>query len=311
METPNIDAALAAYKVTDAAIATMREQFMPLVIQSPEDKAGAKRVREARLTVKNERIAVEKTRKALKEDALRYGQAVDAEARRITAMLEPIEEHLEAQEQAIAAEVSRRAQAVEIAKREKLRLRMEALAANRSTLLPLDVAAMSDEQFDAELSRSATEYQAAQERERVEAAAREEARKAEEARMAAARAEQARIAAEQKAEAERLAAERRKLDEERASHARAEELRLAGERAAQAERDRIAREERERVAAAAHAAAERQRIEAARPVAEKLLAYATAVEAVEVPAVPQSAEVSKLVRAATAKVRTLAATLVQ
>jgi len=318
METPDIDKALAAYNVTDATIATMREKFMPLVIESPDDKQGAKRVREARLTVKNHRIAVEKTRKALKEDALRYGQAVDAEARRITAELAPIEEHLEAQEAAVAAEIARRAEAEANAKREKLRLRMEALAANGSRLTSLDVEAFTDEQFADELARSATEWQAAQERERVAAAERArveaeqaEARRVEAERLAAQRAEQERVAAEQQAERERLAAEQRKLAEERAAVARAEELRLAGERAAQAERDRLARLEAERVERLRQDALEQQRRDAARPVAEKLLAYATAVEAMEVPAVPQSADVSKLIRAATAKIRTLAATLVQ
>jgi chemosensory pili system protein ChpA (sensor histidine kinase/response regulator) len=318
MSTTDISATLAAYNVTDAAIAQMREQFLPLVIQSPEDKAGAKRVREARLIVKNQRVAVEKTRKTLKEDALRYGQAVDAEARRITAALLPIEEHLETQEAAIAAEVARREQEVANAKREKLRLRMEALAANGSKLLPLDVEALTDDQFADELARSAAEWHAAQERERQAAAERErveaeqaEARRVEAERLAAQRAEQERVAAEQAAERERLAAEQRKLDEERAAVARAEELRLAGERAAQAERDRLARVEADRVERLRQEALEQQRRDAARPVAEKLLAYATAVEAVEVPAVPQSADVSKVIRAATAKIRALAATLVQ
>lgn len=329
MTTESINAALATYKITDAELAQMREKFLPLVIQSPEDKAGAARVREARLTVKNTRVFVEKTRKALKEDALRYGQAVDAEARRITAELVPIEEHLEAQEQAIAAEVARRAQAIENARREKLRLRMEALAANRSTLLPLDVEAMSDEQFDAELARSATEYQAAQERERAEAEAREHARLAEEARIAAVRAEQERIAAEQKAEADRLAADRakmeaeqraeqeriaaaqRKLDDERAALARAEELRLAAERAAQAERDRIAREEQARADAAAKAEADRQRRDAARPIAEKIEAFAAALHAVPLPDVPQRVELVRIVTAAAEQVRAIAGGLVR
>lgn len=283
----DIDSLPQRYDVSDAAIAEMRKQFLPLVIQSPEDKQGAKRVREARLTVKSTRVAVEKTRKALKEDALRYGQAVDAEARRLTALLTPIEEHLEAQEAAMEAEVKRRATEAERQRIQRLEMRMASLRALESPLLRMDVEAMTDEQFDAALSRAAVDYQALlvertrkADEEAAARAAQEEAQAAERQRLAA---EQAQLAAErarleeerQRAEAA-VAAARQQLEEERAAVRREQEARAAEERAKAEEQlriERAAQEEREAAAAAASLAGDRG----------QLLAFAGQIEDVPMP----------------------------
>lgn len=44
------------------------------------------------------RIEIEKTRKSLKEQSLRKGQAIDAIARFLTSLISPIEDHLRLQE---------------------------------------------------------------------------------------------------------------------------------------------------------------------------------------------------------------------
>jgi hypothetical protein len=54
--------------------------------------------REARLALRAIRINVEKKHKELKEDALRYSQALDGIKRKLTGLIEPIEAHLQAQE---------------------------------------------------------------------------------------------------------------------------------------------------------------------------------------------------------------------
>jgi len=59
------------------------------------------------MNIKGKRVEVEKTRKKLKEDALEYGRAVDGEAKRITALLAPIETYLESQEKIIDDEKAR------------------------------------------------------------------------------------------------------------------------------------------------------------------------------------------------------------
>ena len=92
------------YDVTDAAIAQMGKEYMLLTVKDMEDEAGFTLVHEARMTVKTHRVAVEKRRKALKADALAWGKKVDGEAKRITALLAPIEAHLTGEEKKITDE---------------------------------------------------------------------------------------------------------------------------------------------------------------------------------------------------------------
>ena len=95
---------LIVYSPTETAIATMREKFMPLVIRDLKDTAGYKAVHDARMVIRDARVSVERKRKELKADALEYGRKVDSEAKRITALLEPIETHLQSEESRIDAE---------------------------------------------------------------------------------------------------------------------------------------------------------------------------------------------------------------
>lgn len=256
--------ALAQYRPTDAAIAEMRDNYMPIRVAGVEDKAGAAKAHDARMIVKGHRVAIEKTRVALKADALEYGRKVDAEAKRLTAMLEPIEAHLLAQEEIVTKEAERKRLAEEARRAEVLRGRMASLAAVRSPLIQSDVAAMTDEQFAAALDKAAADYNAALEAERAAA----EARRLESERLAAERAEldrQREQAALERAEAEREAARQRAEQE-------AERRRIEAERAAlEAEKARIAREAEIKAAQerAAAEALERQRIEAERVKAEQ------------------------------------------
>lgn len=69
-----------------------------IVITSVEQKAEMKMAREGRLFLKEKRVAVEHTRKSLKENALREGQTIDAIAKILTNLILPIEEDLEHKE---------------------------------------------------------------------------------------------------------------------------------------------------------------------------------------------------------------------
>ena len=111
---------LKKFSLTDAAIEQMEKEFLPLVVSDVEDKDGYKAVREARLTVKEHRVKVEKTRKELKADSLAFGKAVDGEAKRITTKLESIETHLQEQEDIVAKEFERRKAEEERLKQEKI-----------------------------------------------------------------------------------------------------------------------------------------------------------------------------------------------
>ncbi len=99
-----INKEIAKFNITDTAIAEYREQFMPLKIENMNDKEGIEKVHEARMFIVKKRTDIEKKRKELKEDSLKFGRAVDGEAKRITAMLEEIESHLESEEDKVAQE---------------------------------------------------------------------------------------------------------------------------------------------------------------------------------------------------------------
>lgn len=313
-----VSTAIATYQPADAGIADLRERFMPLVVEGVEDREGLRRVHDARMVVKAHRVAIEKTRKDLKAGALEYGRRVDDEAKRLKALLEPIETHLQAEEERIAAEKAAIKAEEERRRKAKLDERVAALAEVGYLAQVSVVEAMTDQDFEEELAFRREQHEERQAREAEERARREAEQAAERERAEKERAELQRLRAEQvardeqaakerKAEEQRLAkerealeAERRKVEEERQAIERERELEHARKEAAEqakreaeeeaqrradeeAERERIQRE-REREEAEAQ---ERQRKaeeeaaarrEAMRPDAEKLRALAGMVE---------------------------------
>ena len=73
-----------------------------LVVTNKDQKIEMELARSNRLSLKNIRVEVEKTRKELKEQSLREGKAIDGIANVIKALIIPVEEHLEKQEKFIA-----------------------------------------------------------------------------------------------------------------------------------------------------------------------------------------------------------------
>lgn len=63
-------------------------------ILGEQDTDGVQKAKDALAIVKSKRIAVENKRKELKEESLRYGQAIDKIAKTIAEMFSPIEEDL-------------------------------------------------------------------------------------------------------------------------------------------------------------------------------------------------------------------------
>jgi chromosome segregation ATPase len=309
--------ALRRFVPYDTAIATMHDQYMGLTCNGIADVKGFQAVHQARMVVKGKRVEVEKVRKELKADALEYGRKVDAEAKRITALLEPIETHLLQQEEAVEAERERI--------RETARLKAEAEArAIEEERLAKEQAEREAEEELRRVQREAEEAAIRAEREKIEAD-----RRALEAERAAAEAE--RRAAQEKIDAERkaLEAEQRRHAEEESLRKREIELEQARKEAAeQAKRDmeeRIARqaaeeqarkeaEESARIEAAFEEAEARRKAEALRPDREKLLAVAAAVSSIEVPVLSSMAgSASKRVHTvlfnATQKIAAIAAQL--
>jgi len=265
-----------------------RVQALAINVTSADQKTEMKLARTIRLELKNIRVSAEKTRKTLKEDALRMGKAIDGVNNLLLAAIVPLEKHLEEQEQY----GERLAEAERQATLARRTAELAPYLAEGQIVPALDV--MSAEQFvnyltdakllhdakieqarKAEAERIAAEQAAAAERERLrienerlrqEAAEREAAAKAEREaaekaqREAAAQAKKERDALEAAAKAEREAAERELARIKAESEAAAKK-----EREAAAERQRIADEaaRKERAAIQAKADAERKEAQAA------------------------------------------------
>jgi DNA repair exonuclease SbcCD ATPase subunit len=267
----DLDAAIAErFGAITHKIDEMRESFMPLVIRGIDDTVGFKAVHAARMTVKNHRVAVEKRRKELKEDALRYGQAVDAAAKNITALLSPIEDHLASEEKTVNEEKER------IKNAERLRIEAEEKAKREAEEARLKA------ERDAEIERMRIEREKLAEQQRV---LDEEKRKieAERKRIVEHQAEQQRaIDAEKRRLADIESARLRAIENERIRTEAAEKARLETEQ-------RIAREAAEAKAKREAEEAAKLRIEQLRPDRDKLLVVADSVAAIDIPAVSMQA----------------------
>lgn len=126
------------FSLPDQKIAEMKEKFGGLTIRelpAPEDKDGLKAFRDEKETVRKAlaivrgvRTGLEKKRKELKSDYLAIGKGIDAEAKRLSELVEPIENPL--QEALDAAE-----QAEDFRKKEAERLEQERLQGRVTKLI--------------------------------------------------------------------------------------------------------------------------------------------------------------------------------
>lgn len=239
--------------------------------------------RAARLKLRSIRVEIEKTRKGLKEEWLRPGQAIDGLARYLCDRINPVEARLDEQEKFAERKEAERKAALK-ASREKL------LAPFGVNTAFYQLADMDESTFSELLSSSRLAYEAKiaeAKRAEAERIAAENARKEEEARV---RAENERLRQEA-AERERAVEAERKQAEEarRAAEAEARQEREASE--AKLREERSAREKLEREAKEREAA-EKRRVEAEErakrraeraPDRDKLLAVAASVRAIVVP----------------------------
>lgn len=278
MENNFITTELQKFNLTDAAIAEIKQQYMPLVINGIEDKEGYKLVKEARILVKTKRVEVEKKRKELKEESLKFGRAVDTEAKRITALLLPIEAHLEYQQEAVEAERERIKQEAEQKRQAIIQGRIDALLQFSKQIDFVKISSLSEQQFEAELASAKFEHEVAQ----AEAAEAERVRLEEEARLEKIRQEEQErqrladeIAREQKRkqaeqEAEALEAKRKAIEQA--------EIELAQKQAAiRAEEDKKELERKRQE--------EEKRQENLKPDKEKIKHFAMQLQELRFPAV--------------------------
>lgn len=277
------------YNITDAVIAEMESLYMGLTITDLNNKEEFDAVHSARMVVKGKRVEVEKTRKGLKADALAWGKKVDTEAKRIFALLEPIETHLSNEEQKVIDEQNR----IKAEEEEKERARIQAMIdklQEYGIVKPyIEIASMSEAEYGTILKNAIQDH--AEEQERLVREA--EQREAEAKRLEAEREEleklQEQAERDRRIEKEKREAEERKLAEERTV---IEAEKKAFEDARRAEAEKKEREEREKreakeraeKEAAEKAEAEKQakleaeRREALKPDIEKLKAWVSEFE---------------------------------
>lgn len=295
-----------SYPVIAEKIGELAAEYMPLKINSMEDAKGLKVVHDARMVVKNLRVSVDKRRKELKAASLEYGRQVDSAAKSLTDLLEPIESHLQAEEDAVNNERERIKREAEEAKRLKLQKRLDDILAYGVVFKPDWAEAMTDEQWADELKNAKTQFEIRKAAEEEEA----KRQKAEAERLAAERAELDRQRKEQEAERAKLDAERRAIELENAKREAAEKARIETEQriareavAKQAAED--ARIAREKADADAKEAA-RLKAESERPYREKLLSVADAVSKIEAPDGPKSAAVRLALQECSGRIRAIA-----
>jgi chromosome segregation ATPase len=209
--------------IADDVIAEVAMTFAPLQAST---KDGYEEVKRAIGWCRTKRGEIEAKRKVLNEDALRWQRQVNAEAKRLTGLIEAIEDPLKVKKKSVDDEVERKRKELEEQHRRRINDRIEQyLKATGRQMLFAVAESMTDDFF----------WQALE-------VGREEKRKAD--------AEAARIAKEEadcrealRVESERIAAERAELERQK------EELRLAQERLKQAEREKVD-ESSQRMAAA-------------------------------------------------------------
>ena len=303
----DIEKGVVRFGLADSKIAELREMFSGLRADTSE---GYAEVTKAIATTRALRVNVEKTRKELKASALEYGRTVDGEAKRLTAMLEDIEEPLKLEKQAIDDEKLRAKREKEEAERAAIEAAIAAKREAEEKRLKAERDAeelrLAEERKAIEAERAKLEAERAAERQRVEAEQRKIAKQqaAERAKLDAERRE---YEAKQAAEREALEAKQREIDAQREEANRIERERLAAIKAEQdrkeaeinarleseriakeqAEHDRIAKIEAERLANERDEAeaAELARLEAMKPDVEKIHMFAESLRSLTVPEV--------------------------
>src|ERR1039458_2003591 len=129
-----ITLAIEKYAVEPETEKTLIELFQPFLNKAEEWKKEAdliqvtdasqtlimKSARELRLKLKSSRGEIEKTRKRIKEDTVKKAQAIDGVSNFLKGLIEPIEAHLQAQEDFVEIQETNRKISLETKRKEEL-----------------------------------------------------------------------------------------------------------------------------------------------------------------------------------------------
>ena len=152
------------YDTNLAAIAKLKEAYMPLEITDLEDKEQFEAVHDARMVMVKVRTRIDKQRKSNNDGARKYIKDNDDAAKELLAESTPIEEHLQAEEQKVTDEEKQ----IKAEEAEKFRVmiqeRVDALQEYNVVLPFADVAGMEDGVFEFKLETAKLNYEAEQKR---------------------------------------------------------------------------------------------------------------------------------------------------
>lgn len=252
---------LKKFSVTDAAIDKLKKEYLPLMINGPEDKESYQVVHSALKEVRSLRTSVEQKRKELNELPLAWQRSINAEAKRITNLITPIEDHLKSQKASVDEEKERQKEEAARKLQEKINSRISTLVSigflfngqayllGDTTISPSHIKVMNDDQFEDFRAQAVVTFNQIQKEKKEEEArmkAEKERLEKEKAQIEA-RAKELlekerellRKQAEIEAEEERKAEKARKEEEERVRKKKEEEQAILREQL-KPERDQVA-----------------------------------------------------------------------
>ena len=285
------------YDINEAEIAKMSSVYMELTIKDLDDKEGLDAVHSARMIMVKHRTSIEKLRKSSNEDAQAFIKNNNNNAKKLLALMEPVETHLKTEEGKIEAEKARIKEEADRIEKEKIQARVDELFKVDVVLPFRDVALMTYDEYMDRLNDATGKYVEKQiqleeerkakqvEAERIEQIAKEQAIEA--ARLAKIKEEQEAIAMAQKAKEEALKAQERAIEDQKRKEIERQEqiawqareterLRILAEAEAAEKIEREAREKREREQSEL---AEQKRQAELAPDKEKLLLFADRIQA--------------------------------
>lgn len=138
MENLNIE----QFNPTLAELTWLADKYRWLKINGVDDKHWYEIVKSARLDLKEKRVAITKTGKQMREQAIVFQKAVISKEKELVAIIEEVEKDLQAQEDAVNLEKDM------IKRRKDLPERVDRLIAVETEMLENDILRMDDKQFD-------------------------------------------------------------------------------------------------------------------------------------------------------------------
>lgn len=212
---------LKSFDYTSAELQELVEEYSWLSIESIEDKPWYDAVKQARLDLRNKRTTIEKTGKAMRDEANAFNKSVLAREKELIGIVEPLENILKQEEEKFE-------KLIEIEKRkQRLPERRQRLEEIGLEVDDADILKMEDVDFDNFVNRKAAEKLAAdrQALEDEKAAVAAEKKKVEDEKAAIARKEEIELAQKEAAEKSRIETEDRlKREAEDAERKKQEEM---------------------------------------------------------------------------------------